>query len=432
MKHTTIKEDEQVDSLFAEDEQTLSAIAIDEYAKKKAPYGGLRNDAPLDARAKRVAAIAIVFAAVFIVALFIPSNMVMYRVGELGIALPSPAELFEAVGERAQEIFSLFALHNDLRGWMTLSAFIMVALTGAGLGLSGAVYQNTFKNALASPSTMGVMSGATLGVVLFYALSTGEGGDDITPHLFGKALTEQTVSNPLEWFYMVWGHSLWAFVVAMLVVAIVMAISMLSRRSRASKVYVIIAGQVIATISAGIVASIRNYYSVHWPWGNKTLTIAEAQTAVFGSSPDVVALVVIAVPIVAIMTFVLVNHRKLTLLTFSEMETASMGVDTGALRIGLLIACTALTALIVAFCGPIGFVGFFMPHVARKLVGPNFQYLIPATMLLAATFTTGAYALSGFFSAGAGYTGMFISLVGAVAFLVIALQQRGSRHGDWL
>lgn len=432
MKHTPDKRTEQGESLFAPDERALNARAIDEYARENAPYEGLRTEAPMDPRAKRVAVLGVVFAAVFVISLFVPSNMVTYALGETAIGLPTPAELFEAVGDQAQSIFALLSLQNNIEGWMTLSAMVGVALAGAGLGLSGAVYQNVFKNALASPSTLGVMSGATLGVVLFYALSTGEGGDDIIPRLFGKALTEETVSNPIESIYMAWGHSLWAFVFAMLVVAIVLGISMFSRRSRASKVYVVVAGQVIATISAGIVASIRNYYAVHWPWGNKTLVIAEAQTAVFGSSPTLFTLIVLAVPIVAIMAFVLVNHRKLTLLTFSELETASMGVETGALRIGLLIATTALTAIIVSFVGPIGFVGFFMPHVTRKLVGPNFQYLIPATMLLAAAFTTGCYALSGFFSAGPTYTGMFISLIGAVAFLVVALQQRGNRHGDWL
>ena len=78
-----------------------------------------------------------------------------------------------------------------------------------------------------------------------------------------------------------------------------------------------------------------------------------------------------------------------------------------------------------------GFVGFLVPHLARRLVGPNFGYLAPAAAALGSVFVLGAYVLVSA-TLGSTYetmTGMFISIGGAAVFLVTAMRGKGGANG---
>ena len=72
--------------------------------------------------------------------------------------------------------------------------------------------------------------------------------------------------------------------------------------------------------------------------------------------------------------------------TRSEEEARSMGVNTTALRLVVILCATVLTAASVAVSGMIGWVGLVIPHLTRKLVGSNCRVLLPASMLLGAIF----------------------------------------------
>ena len=77
---------------------------------------------------------------------------------------------------------------------------------------------------------------------------------------------------------------------------------------------------------------------------------------------------------------------RINLLTLSEEEARSMGVNTTALRLVVILCATVLTAASVAVSGMIGWVGLVIPHLTRKLVGSNCRVLLPASMLLGAIF----------------------------------------------
>jgi iron complex transport system permease protein len=121
------------------------------------------------------------------------------------------------------------------------------------------------------------------------------------------------------------------------------------------------------------------------------------------------------------------------LLAFEEGESRTMGIDARRMQIVVVGLCTLLTAIIVSFCGAVGFVGFLVPHLARRLVGPNFKYLLPASVVLGGVFVLGAYLLLMVTLGGSYQTmlGMFISIGGAAVFLVTALRGRGRIDGTF-
>ena len=80
------------------------------------------------------------------------------------------------------------------------------------------------------------------------------------------------------------------------------------------------------------------------------------------------------------------RRRDLDALLLGEERAASLGVEVARLRKALFLATSALVGVIVAFCGPIGFVGLAAPHAARLLVGTEHSKLIPASALGGALF----------------------------------------------
>ena len=85
------------------------------------------------------------------------------------------------------------------------------------------------------------------------------------------------------------------------------------------------------------------------------------------------------------MPLVLLRWR-INVLSLGDEEARALGVDAARLRIVVIAAATLMTASVVAIAGVIGWVGLIMPHMARMLVGPNFDRLLPAAMLLGAGY----------------------------------------------
>jgi iron complex transport system permease protein len=73
-------------------------------------------------------------------------------------------------------------------------------------------------------------------------------------------------------------------------------------------------------------------------------------------------------------------------LSLGDDEARALGVDVPRLRLLVIGAATLMTASVVAISGVIGWIGLMIPHIARMIVGPNFARLLPAAMLLGASF----------------------------------------------
>ena len=95
----------------------------------------------------------------------------------------------------------------------------------------------------------------------------------------------------------------------------------------------------------------------------------------------------IAAPLVVVGLVPMVLFRwRIGVLSLGDDEARALGVDVPRLRLLVIGAATLMTASVVAISGVIGWVGLMIPHIARMLVGPNFARLLPAAMLLGASF----------------------------------------------
>ena len=103
-----------------------------------------------------------------------------------------------------------------------------------------------------------------------------------------------------------------------------------------------------------------------------------------GTDPGDVKFALIPMAIGTIPLFLL--RWRINLLTLGDEEAQTMGINAKRLRVIVIFCSTLITAASVAVSGVIGWVGLVIPHLARRLVGNNYRYLMPASMLLGAIF----------------------------------------------
>jgi iron complex transport system permease protein len=125
----------------------------------------------------------------------------------------------------------------------------------------------------------------------------------------------------------------------------------------------------------------------------------------------------------------------LDLLMMGEVVAAGRGVSVGRSRLVIYFAASLLTAGVVAHCGPIGFVGLMIPHLARHMVGPQHRYLLPACVLTGAAFLP----LCDLLARNAMWwmtgdsrqvpVGVLTNLIGGAFFLYLLLRGRGGIGG---
>ena len=312
--------------------------------------------------------------------------------------------------------------------WQTLA----VAVAGAALALNGCIFQGALKNALASPSTLGVMSGGTLGTLVFTLLfgipAAGETVQAITASELRSQLNAMDIPT---YIFATQGRALFSMAGCFIIVGLVLVIAHIAGRGKVSKVALLIAGQVFSALIAGVVAVIHS-----WVLFYGTVEQQDAlQRIAGGSVSDIVnpvSLLALAVPVVIGAVIIMFMRQRLNLLAFNDDEAKSMGIKTTFTRNLVIVICTVLTGVVVSFVGAVGFVGFLVPHLARKVVGPDFRYLVPASMLFGALFLLIANYLMNLTSIFSGSLGTLTSLVGIVFFVVVVIRERARGNVDWI
>lgn len=230
---------------------------------------------------------------------------------------------------------------------------IMAVLAGAALAVSGLQMQTLFRNPLAGPYVLGVSSGASFGVALF---------------LLGAPLLGLASSPTLQML----GTAGAAWVGSGLILLLVMA---LSRRIKDIMV-ILILGMMIGS-AIGAVVEILQYLSdenalksfVVWTMGSLgDVTASQLQLVV----PTVVVGLLLAVALI----------KPLNLLLLGENYARTMGLNITHSRRMIFASTTLLAGTVTAFCGPIGFVGLAVPHLARMIfASADHRVLIPASMM---------------------------------------------------
>ena len=306
--------------------------------------------------------------------------------------------------------------------------YIVIALTGAGLAICGAAYQGSFKNALVSPSTLGVTNGATMGMMVWVVFFVADDGSNV-----GWLDTYAGSDNLIDSILATYALSFIEFIGCLLVVGVVLLTVRLAGKGSTSAILMIIAGQCIGSVMGAVSNCVRYWYLAQDPYGVKADLLTSLQIASFYRTYSLLDVIAVGIPLIATFAVVMLLRRRMMLLTFSEDEARTMGVDSKKMQYLVVGLCTLLTAILISFCGRIGFVGFLVPHLARRLVGPNFSYLFPATAVMGAVFVVAAYVLV-MMILGPEYetmVGMFISIFGSGVFLVTALRGKGGARGEF-
>lgn len=389
------------------------------------PDGAAANKGA-DARAARCAALAVGLVVLLVVVLVLPTGWFSANSARMTLS-----QWMLELERRVEGLVSLVTLQGGAYGMDFITwRYLIVAIAGAGLGISGAVYQGSLKNALASPSTLGVLTGCNLGRMLYVLLfmNTTLQVSGLRVSQVGDALAQM---GALQYLWTVYGMALCALVCGTAVVALVVGVSTLAGAGRVSNVAMIVVGQVVAgVIGAG--TSLAQYYFTQ-TGDPRAEVLRSLQVETFGTTFRALDVVLVGVPVALCAAVVVWQRRKLDLLSFGDDEARSMGLSIQRTRWSAVIACTVLTGVVVSFCGPVGMAGFMVPHLVRRIVGPGASYMVCASGLVGAGFLVGAYFLTSLFGPDAlAAFGVFTSLIGAVVFMVIALKQRGSARGDWI
>ncbi|MBO5875097.1 MAG: iron ABC transporter permease [Alistipes sp.] len=232
----------------------------------------------------------------------------------------------------------------------------MALLAGAALAVSGLQMQTLFRNPLAGPYVLGVSSGASLGVAMF---------------LLGAPLLGIAASPSLQLL----GTAGAAWVGSGL---ILMAIMVLSRRIKDIMVILILGMMVGSAI--GAVVEILQYLS-------DENSLKSFVVWSMGSLGDVTASQLwVVIPTVLVgLTLAVALIKPLNLLLLGENYARTMGLNIVRSRRMLFTSTILLAGTVTAFCGPIGFVGLAVPHLARMVfAAADHRVLIPASMMTGA------------------------------------------------
>ena len=267
----------------------------------------------------------------------------------VGSVFIAPLDLWRVlVGKLTGNLPPALEIFAFIIGRIRLPRTMLIALTGAALGGSGATYQGLFRNPLADPYLIGVASGAGLGAVI--AMSK-------------------------LWPYSFWGLMavpLAAFIAGLLTVFLVYWLARVGRTVPTTNL--ILAGVAFSSFATALTSylMLRSTGEVRralgWLLGGVSLTGWDA--------------VLTLLPYLVIgMGILLVSGHAINLLQFGDEQAQQLGLPVSRAKTIILLASSLTTAAAVSFAGIIGFIGLIAPHVMRLWFGTDYRRLIPLSIL---------------------------------------------------
>ncbi len=236
-------------------------------------------------------------------------------------------------------------------GRVRLPRVVAGILVGAALAGAGTAYQTLFRNPLVSPDILGVATGAGLGAVAGILFSL--------PVIGIQAL---------------------AFLGGLATVVLVYLIAA-TLRGHDRTLVLVLSGVVVGALAGACISLVKILSDPYDQLPAITFWLLGSLAGVKLGDIGVVAPLVLAglVPLA-------LYRWRIGVLSLGDDEARALGVDVLRLRAIVIVAATLMTASVVAISGVIGWIGLMIPHIARMMVGPNFSRLLPASMLLGASF----------------------------------------------
>ena len=319
----------------------------------------------------------------------------------LGRYAVSMSTTLRILSSRILEKLSFGAL-STAGGWTELEAAVVLnirlprilcaALVGAALSAAGASYQGMFRNPMVSPDLMGASTGAGFGASLAILLGFSYFGIMVTAFCFG----------------------LGAVLLAWLV----------SRFSRLNATLaLVLAGVMISSLFSActsfvkLVADTQEQLPAITYWLMGSLSSVKGEDTAFAAIPILLGLIPL-----------LLLRWRMNLLTVSEAEARSMGLNTGRLRLAVILCATLVTAASVAVSGMIGWMGLVIPHFCRMVFGYDYRRLVPASVLMGGAFLMLVDDIARVITTSELPLGILTSFVGAPVFLYLIVQGGAERE----
>jgi ABC-type Fe3+-siderophore transport system, permease component len=268
---------------------------------------------------------------------------------------------------------------------------LMGAIIGSGLAVAGAAYQGIFQNPMVSPDILGASNGAAFGAALGLFYKIGYSGVSVSSFLFG--------------------------LMAVLVVFLI------SRHVKFNATLgLILAGIMVGSIfNAGVsflklVADPTDTLPVITYWLMGSLASIRVQDAVFAGPMILISMIPI-----------LLWRWRINVLTMGDDEARTMGINARAMRSGVILCATLITAAAVSVSGLIGWIGLVIPHFARMIVGNDYRRMLPASALLGSSFMLIVDNFARMLTTSEIPIGILTAFVGAPFFLYLILKE-GNRQ----
>ena len=326
---------------------------------------------------------------ILLLALLIVASLLLdFMLGPSGLPLQS---LWQTLTDPASADPGTRAIVWDIR----LPYAVMAIIVGLALGLAGAEMQTILNNPLASPFTLGVSSAAAFGAALAIVLGLG------IPGIADK-----------------WFIPANAFVFALLACFILDGIS---RWTRVATSGVVLFGIALVFTFNALISILQFVASEDTLQGLVFWTMGSLARASWDK------LAILAVALLIIVPLSLKNAWKLTALRLGEDRAVSFGINVKKLRLATLLRISIISALTVAFVGPVGFIGLVAPHISRMMLREDHRFYLPGSMLIGALVLSLASVFSKNIVPGVIIpVGIVTSLVGVPFFLSIIIRNRGN------
>ncbi len=326
-----------------------------------------------------------------LLAALIIATLLNVGMGEASVSrVVTPSVVLRVVGRRTPLLSAYVApvpAYLDSIVWqLRLPRALSALVIGMLLAMAGVAFQGLLMNPLADPYTVGVSSGAALGAMIVAVA--------------GGAAWLGGFAQPLA-----------AFATGLLAVTLVYFLSRVQGRSSVSAF--LLAGAVVGTFLWSLVPLLLSIANRTGNLDRNSALLAQ----LLGSLQNVGWTKLALLMPFALLGFALLwpQTEALNLMTLGEESALHLGVDTEACKRRVLIAGSLVTAAAVAVAGIIAFVGLVVPHLARRLVGPDHRRLLPTAMLLGGFLLTVADWMSRVFLANL-EIGVITSLIGAPFF----------------
>ncbi|MEK3800645.1 iron ABC transporter permease [Peribacillus sp. FSL H8-0477] len=263
-----------------------------------------------------------------------------------GAASTSFQDLYEAVvGKSGGQYYNIL---REIRFPRVIAAFFV----GAALAVAGAIMQGMTRNPLAEPGLLGLTSGADLALSLALAFIPG-------------------IS-----FLMIMFSSFVGAGIGMLIVFGIGATS----RNGLSPLKLVLAGAAVSLFLQAISSSVAILFNVAknvsmWTAGGLISTSWDA---------------LIIIPFIVVGLFIAILYSKqLTILSLNEELAKGLGQKTKLIKTVLMMVVIILAGTAVALIGNLTFVGLFIPHIVRKIVGADYRFIIPMSIIVGGIFMIG-------------------------------------------